>query len=147
METAVGRVEAVRDDRITVVVDSPVACRRCASGKGCGAGLLTGTERVRRIDVSAPPGMRLAVGDAVTLSLSPGHLLRAASIAYGLPLLTLVAAVGVSRLAGSGTSETAAIAAAIIGLVAGIVTSRRILGRRRACEHFVPAIDGRRTGH
>ena len=146
MESALGRVEAVRDGRITVVVDSPVACRRCAAGKGCGAGLLTGAERARRVDVCAPAGMRLAVGDTVTLSLSAGQLLRAATIAYGLPLLSLVAAAGAARLAGDGSSEKAAIVAAVIGLLAGIVTSRRILRRQRACEHFVPAIDSR-TGH
>jgi sigma-E factor negative regulatory protein RseC len=142
METVVGRVESVGDETVTVVVDSPVACQRCASGKGCGAGLLASGESLRRIDVASPPGMRFAIGDAVTLSISPRQLLRAASIAYGVPLASLVTGAGLAWLSGAGQGGPWAIGFAIAGLGTGIVVSRRLLRRDRVCEQFVPGLAG-----
>ena len=146
METAVGRVESVRDETITVVVEAPVACRRCSAGKGCGAGLLTGAESERRIEVTQPPGLRLDVGDVVLLSVSPRQLLRAASIAYGLPLIALVAGAGLAWLAGAGPSDLVALALTTAGLCVGLFLSRRLLSQDKACEHFVPSIEGRPGG-
>ena len=143
METAIGRVEAVSNQRITIVVDAPVACRRCASGKGCGAGLLTGLARERRIDVAQPQGMQCNPGDKVALAIAPGQLLRAAAIAYGIPLLALIAAAGLAALAGSTVSDGPAIALVLGGLFLGVVGSRYLLTRDRACEHYVPTIVGR----
>ena len=143
METASGRVEAVHNQQITILVATPVACRRCATGKGCGAGLLTGTERERRIDVALPPGMHLEPGDRVSLGIAPGQLLRAAGIAYGIPLIALVGAAGLAALAGRSPGDGPAIAMALAGLAIGVLISRRILARHRACEFYVPTIEER----
>ena len=144
METASGRVEAVHNQQITVVVTAPVACRRCAAGNGCGAGLLSGTERERRIDVALPQGMQLAPGDHVSLGIAPGQLLRAAGIAYGVPLLSLVGAAGLAALAGSTPGDGPAIAMALAGLGIGVLISRRILARARTCDGYVPTVEQRR---
>jgi len=140
METVVGRVESVRDGMLTVVVDAGVACPRCASGQGCGAGLLASSEGVRRIDVSQPPGMSVRVGDAVSLSISPRQLLRASFIAYGVPLISLVAGAGLARMVGAGQGGLLPVVIAVAGLGIGIIASRRLLRRDRACDRFVPAL-------
>ena len=143
METAAGRIESVRDGTMTVIVESPVVCRRCAAGKGCGAGLLTDVEQRRRIDVDIPAGMIPAVGETVSLAISPTQLLKAASIAYGLPLLALVIGAALASLLGIGADSPVAIGLALGGLLAGVMTSRRLLARDRACEHFVPSVERR----
>ena len=146
METAIGRVCSVGDGRITVVVDTPVACRRCASGNGCGAGLLSGPGKAKKIDVTVPPGMTPDVGDRVTLTLAPAQLLRAAAIAYGLPLLAMVVAAWLASFVAAGPDNLTAIGIVSVGLVAGFAASRRILGRDAACRQFTPVVDSRWGG-
>lgn len=143
METAIGRICSVDDGTITVVVDAPVACPRCAAGNGCGAGVLSGPPKPRRIDVAAPVGMNPVVGDFVTLTLSPTQLLRAAAIAYGLPLIALVVSAWLAWLSGFDPDSLVSIGIVAAGLAIGFVSSRRILLREAACEQFVPVIDGR----
>ena len=140
MESATGRVSSVDGERITLVVDAPAACRRCAAGKGCGAGLLGGSSASRSLDVDIPVGMKLGIGDEVTVTLSPRSLLRAAAFAYGLPLLSLVTAATIARLAGAGPNSLVAVAMVIAGLGAGIFGSRHILSQGAACDQFVPTI-------
>jgi len=140
MESVTGHVSSVDGDRITVQVDAPVACRRCAAGKGCGAGLLDGSSASRSLDVDVPVGVRLDIGDEVTLTLSPRKLLRAAVLAYGLPLASLVTAATIAWLAGAGPDSPVAVAMVIAGLTAGIFVSRYILNRGAACDQFVPTI-------
>lgn len=141
METAMGRVCSVGDGKITVVVDAPVACRRCASGNGCGAGLLAGPGKPKTIDVDVPPGMTPAVGDQVALTLGSVQLLRAASITYGLPLLAMVASAWLASWVAAGPNNLAAIGIVAAGLAAGFAASRKILGRDAACRQFIPVID------
>ena len=143
METAIGHVCSVDGGKITVVVESPVACRRCASGKGCGAGLLAGPGNSRRIDVIAPIGMKPVVGDAVTLTLAPSIVLRAAAIAYGLPLVSLVASAWLAWLVGAGPDSLLAIGIVAAGLTIGVAGSRHIMNRDATCKQFVPVIDRR----
>lgn len=135
-----GRVSSIGDGMITVVVDTPIACRRCASGKGCGAGLLAGPGKPKTIHVDVPPGMTPAVGDQVTLALAPIQLLRAASIAYGLPLLAMVASAWLASWVVDGPNNLAAIGIVSAGLAAGFAASRRILARDAACRHFIPVM-------
>ena len=146
MESAIGHIVSMRDETVTVVVDSPVACRRCAAGNGCGAGILAGLEQTHHIDIARPLGSQFEIGDPVSLCIAPSALLRAALIAYGLPLLALVAGSGVSWMFGMGLDDHVAVGTAITCLLLGIMASRRILADDRACAHFVPAIVVRKRG-
>lgn len=146
METAIGHVCSMDGGRITVVVDAPVACRRCASGKGCGAGLLAGSAKSRRIDVIAPAGITFEIGDVVTLTLAPAQLLRAALIAYGLPLVALVGSAWLASGVAGGQDNPAAIGIVLAGMALGFLASRRILDRDASCRQFVPAIESRVVG-
>jgi sigma-E factor negative regulatory protein RseC len=142
METVIGKVSSVRGRLAIVVVDSPIACQRCASGKGCGAGLLTGTDKPRQIEISVPPGMNLAAGANVRLTMAPGDLLRAAFIAYGLPLVSMLALTGATRAWLGALDDLPAVLVAVAGLSAGLVAGRHLLKKEATCRHFVPVIDG-----
>jgi len=145
METATGRISALRGLDATVEVDSPVACQRCAEGRGCGAGIFQAAEQSREISVRIPADMKVREGDIVDLKIGPRFLLRAAALAYGLPLVTMVLLPGLAWLIMGTTPDSVGISLAIAGLAAGLFAGRYILRRESICEQFIPAI-GRNPG-
>lgn len=114
-------VLAVRADSARVRVQGAPACARCAAGRGCGAGLGK-APRPREIDVRLAPGLAVDPGDTVRLVLEPALLLRAAWVAYGLPLAGLAAAVAAAGVAGAG--DLLQVCAGAAGLAAGILLGR-----------------------
>lgn len=145
METASGRISALTDLVATVEVDSPLACQRCAEGRGCGAGIFQAAEQSRQIKVRIPADMTVRQGDIIELTIGPKYLLRAAMLAYGLPLVSTVLLPGLAWLIMGNIPDSIGIALAVAGLAAGLVVGRRILQRESICEQFVPAI-GRSAG-
>ncbi|HNP65670.1 MAG TPA: SoxR reducing system RseC family protein, partial [Woeseiaceae bacterium] len=90
MQSPHGRIISIDSDhaeKVVVEVEAAVACRRCAQGKGCGAGLIGGPSQLRQVSALLVEGLKVQRGDSVSLELAPGNLLRAASIVYGLPLV------------------------------------------------------------
>ena len=111
-------VSAVQGAVVIIDVTAPVACQRCADGRGCGAGLLGADDGPRQVRLKAPQGMTLRAGDRVRLVIAPRQLLRAAWLAYGLPLSGLVLSVAIAVAVG----VTDELTAGVVGL-AGIVTA------------------------
>ena len=72
--------------RVLVEVFASFRCARCASGKGCGAGLLGDDGSPRRVEALLGDLPDLRAGDKVVLDLAPQDLLRASALVYGLPL-------------------------------------------------------------
>lgn len=134
-ECTIGTVLAAGPGTATVAVEAAVACERCAAGRGCGAAM-PGGRRSSRLQVSVPRHLDLRPGDTVKLGLESAVLLRAAWLAYGLPLTAMVAAVA----AGSATtgSEAGAVAFGIAGLLAGAALARRLLLKERGVRRFMP---------
>ena len=143
MDSPVGRIVSIADGRATVSVDTAAICARCAAGKGCGAGLLTGGNRLRLIDVRLTPGMQLKAGDEVQLTLAPSHLLRAAVLAYGLPLGGLIVALGIAWYLNQSLDDRIAVVLAIVGLVAGVLIGRHFLNKDGCLRNLVPDISTR----
>jgi positive regulator of sigma E activity len=141
MESESGLVIAVSGDTATVEVTSQIACRRCASGTGCGAGLLN-TGRPRAIDVKIPQGSKLTRGDSVTLVVDSRQLLQAALFAYGLPLAGLLLFAGLATLLWPGAGDAVSAGAGLAGLVGGAIISRWRLGRNASttCARFRPVV-------
>ena len=81
----------------------------------------------------------------IELTIGPKFLLRAAILAYGLPLLGMVMLPGLAWLLSGNTSDSVGIALAAAGVVAGLFIGRQILQSESICEQFVPAI-GRGPG-
>lgn len=127
-------VIANSDDRVWLRAES-LGCARCRSGVGCGAGIFSSTSRHARfsIDLSATAadgaGRQLRSGQDVTVSLPNGRLLQAALLAYGMPLLGVLAGAWLGGLASTNNNDQPAIVLAGVGLFAGFIVGR--LGARR----------------
>ena len=142
MESPVGKIVSIDDGKATVEVERTAACPRCASGKGCGAGLLSGSTRPALLEVSMPLRQQFSEGDEVRLILEPTHLLRATILVYGLPLLGIVVMLILGWSMMRPLSDPQAIAFAVAGLAAGLVVGRWQLNRQECLKHFVPKISG-----
>lgn len=132
-----GTVVATGPGTATVSVEAAVACARCAAGRGCGAGLLQ-RGKAKVLEVSVAEGLELDVGDRVRLDLAPDRLLRAAWLAYGLPLLSMVVATALAALVLAPGSDLAMVAFGGLGLAAGVLAGRRKLGGSGCARHLTP---------
>src|SRR4051794_4144843 len=77
------------------------SCGSCASAAACGAkGIGTAASKLesRRFRLAVPAD--IAVGDRVVVGIANDALVKGALVAYGLPLLTLLAAGIVAQAAG-----------------------------------------------
>ncbi len=143
MESPVGRIVSLADGHATVSVDAAAICARCAAGKGCGAGLLTGSNRSRLIEVQLSPGLGLNAGDEVKLDLAPANLLRAAFLAYGLPLGGIIIALAVAGSFDRTLDDQLAVVLAVGGLVGGVLLGRYYLNKDGCLKNLVPTISER----
>ena len=144
MDQPVGTVLSVSDHSAVVRVRGPV-CARCASGKGCGAGLVGSSRAPLRVEAAIADGVTVRVGERVVLGLEDGRLLRAAGYLYGLPLAGLLAASGLAFLAGID-SDALVVAFALSGLAAGATLGRTLVRRDACVRRLMPTIDAKVTG-
>ncbi len=145
MDRASGKILSISANTATVSVVA-TGCPRCAAGKGCGAGLLTGSEGSTQVDIQLPTGHVYRTGEAVTLTIASSSLLRAALLAYGLPLAGIVLALTTGWLVMAPLSDFAAVMIALAGLLAGFYGGRRQLRKDAWCKQFVPSIDPQADG-
>jgi sigma-E factor negative regulatory protein RseC len=136
--TVVSLVSNAGDMQATIDVDVTTTCPRCASGKGCGAGILAAGSGVRRIQVLVDPNLGLEEGDVVNLTLAPQNVLRAALIVYGLPMAGAIIGVGIAYTLSLG--DTGAALAALTGLATGMLSGRWRLRQTSCLRQFVPKI-------
>lgn len=142
MENPRGRVIAIERTetprRALVEVDASVSCKRCAEGKGCGAGLLGAKTGQRRVDAIIDGGLVVSEGDEVRIELAPSNLLQASMIVYGFPLTGAVAGATISYFLGLG--ELFAAATALGGIVVGLLVARWRLREAHCLRRFTPTI-------
>jgi sigma-E factor negative regulatory protein RseC len=145
MDNPTGKIHSLVADndgvRAIVEVDVGQSCPRCAAGKGCGAGLFAGDNRMRRVEAMVSEHLTLAKGDDVEISLASSNLLVAALIVYGIPLFGAISAAAIAYLFQLG--DAAAASAALLGLVAGLLVGRWSLSRKECLANFVPYIEKR----
>jgi sigma-E factor negative regulatory protein RseC len=145
MDNPRGRVVSLSNGaegaRAIVSVEVESACPRCAAGKGCGAGLVTGAGRNREVEATIRVGLDIGENDIVEISLEPHHLLRAAAIVYGLPMLGAVGAAAIAYALSLG--DAAAALAALAGLACGLAVSRWRLQQTSCLRRFVPSVQAR----
>jgi len=148
MDNPTGTIHSLVTDsrgrRAIVDVDVASACPRCAAGKGCGAGLLTGSNSVRRVEATVSNDIALAAGDSVEIALASANLLQAAVIVYGLPLAGGIGFAGLAYLFALG--DAAAALAAVAGLALGLLLSRWYLRKGACIDDLVPHIEQRLPG-
>lgn len=142
MDSPVGKIVSIEGGKAMVAVERKAACPRCASGKGCGAGLLSGSTDPALLEVSVASRQQYREGDKVRLTLEPSHLLHATLLVYGLPLLGIVVLLGLGWSLMRPLSDAQAIAFAAGGLAAGLLAGRWQLSRRECLKRFAPRITG-----
>ncbi|MCB1844245.1 MAG: SoxR reducing system RseC family protein [Halioglobus sp.] len=142
MNTPVAKVIAVDGEQLTLVVDAPIACARCATGKGCGAGLLGQSSASRQFELRRPAGMPLRAGDSVVLSMHPERLLQATLLVYGLPLTAMLVAPLLASAFFGPMADWKLTAASLAGLVLAALAGRRLLAEDRCIDRLVPTISG-----
>ena len=116
-------------------------CARCASGKGCGAGIGEMDGRPRRVNAVIPARYEIEVGDNVRIALAPDRVLAAALIVYGMPLAGGVVGAVAGYLAGLG--DAGAATSALAGLAVGAILGRARLRRDRSLRRLTPTIVAR----
>ena len=123
-------------------MDRAAVCARCAAGRGCGAGLLGARRKPAVIEAEIAEGISLRPGDRVRLEFVPAELLRAAWLAYGLPLTGLVGAALLATRVAPG-NELAAVACAALGLLAGAAYGCRSLRLNGCVSRCLPVVSER----
>ncbi|MDH4054650.1 MAG: SoxR reducing system RseC family protein [Gammaproteobacteria bacterium] len=145
MQNPEGKVVSVSDDALGTVaiveVTAEIACERCRSGKGCGAGLLGRQAAEKQVKARVAFDLDIHRGDRVTVSLEPQHLLRAAGIVYGYPLLGGLLAAVIALFLGLGDVMAALVA--LTGLLAGIGFARIHVQNNRCLKQFTPVVVSR----
>ena len=142
MDSPVGKIVSIGNGSATVEVERIAACARCAAGKGCGAGLLSGSTKAATLEVSLSSHSQFSEGDEVTLKLEPAHLLRATILVYGLPLAGMVLGLSAGWLVSRPLADGVAVACAVAGLAAGFIAGRWQLNRNHCLKQFIPKIEG-----
>lgn len=94
------------------------------------------------MQIEIPDGMSVRQRDTIDLQIGSGYLLRAALLAYGLPLITTLVALILLQSSGFGTRDAIGIVAALAGLLGGLAIGRAFLRRESICDQFVPSIGG-----
>lgn len=109
------------DIALVEAASAGTACGRCNQVETCTSGQLTQTLRSRMYRL--PNHIGAAVGDHVVVSVAEGAVLRAALLAYLLPLLLMLtgAAIGTVTM----HDDVVALAGAGIGLLVGLGLLRR----------------------
>jgi sigma-E factor negative regulatory protein RseC len=132
------------DYKVVVAVDAAVNCERCASGKGCGAGLFAKKSGKQQVEASVASDLGVKPGDFVSIVMQPTNILRAAIIVYGYPLIAALLAASVAY--GLGLNDIAAAAAALLGLASGISIARVRLKSAKCLREFTPTVVERLRG-
>ncbi|NLI89751.1 MAG: SoxR reducing system RseC family protein [Epulopiscium sp.] len=97
----IGKVDSIKNDNIFVKVIREEACAHC---KMCTTGINEGKECI----IEAVNKCNAKVGDVVEIDVQPNYFLRATAIMYGIPLIVLFLAIGISL----GVLESKGVAAA-----------------------------------
>ncbi len=147
-QESIVRVVAVEADRAWLEPEQGTSCGGCASAAACGAkgiGTLASRLEARRYAIgrasASGAGIDLAdlsVGDRLVVAIDAGALLKAAGLAYGLPLAAaLAAAIVAQEMTGS---DGMALLAAVAGLAAGLGVMKRAAARMAARGALQPRL-------
>ena len=145
MMQARATVLRVEDGQVLLrLEDRPGGCGRCDEPGGCRSTRLAEIFKSSGEVVRLPDSLGLHVGDGVTISVPEGAPLRAALLAYVLPLgLMLVLGALALVVQPFATSDANVLTGVVAGLVGGVWLGRRIMrsGRWPALELTLEAAE------
>ncbi len=133
-------VKAIADGEAIVEVPQE-GCGRCHEKGGCGgqhlSQMLCSTQKTYRVRNFAG----VEVGDTVTVSIAGGAVRRSANLAYGLPVLAIIA----GAMAGTAIAgDSGAILGGGLGALLAWIYARRVLRSVAGSVDFEPRIVARR---
>jgi len=134
-----GRVIAVNGNEVWIETIRTSSCSACSARSGCGQGLLAKVKDGTRSYIQLRTDLQLAVDDEVILGLPEQAFIRSSFLAYGLPMLMLIAAVLIADMA-FALAEPWIILSALLGLAGGFVVVRLISQMSVARADFQPVI-------
>jgi sigma-E factor negative regulatory protein RseC len=144
MPTETARVVAVEADALWVETVHRGTCGSCAAKKGCGHALLDRGLDSRRGHIRILPGTLAVsgfkVGDQVRIEIPDEIILRASLIAYGLPLLGMLAGALAAVNGLPGNADVVAVFGAATGLLLGYALVRRHGSRHCRDPAFQPVL-------
>ncbi len=136
---AEARVLRVDGDHAVVELTGRSGCGRCHETGGCGGSTVIGQmfgPRPKAFRI--PNGIGAKPGDAVSVELGEGSLLRVALMAYLLPVLLLVLGAFTSMALFPAAADLAAAVGGAIGFGLAVLAVARFQARRR--HSLVPAL-------
>ena len=107
-----GRVVSVSQDSLTVEIVSSSACSSCKAASMCSMSEST----TKSVTVRLLPGEKYAAGEEVEVLLSPSMGLKAALLAYFLPVVLLIAVCVPLSFAGYGALLSGGVGLAAMAL-------------------------------
>jgi sigma-E factor negative regulatory protein RseC len=142
-----GEIIASEGGIATMRPGSRAGCARCAAGEGCGGGLNAWmlADRLDLIECRYEGAVPRA-GETVTVEIDETSLLAAASLAYGLPLVSMVLtavlanAFATWQAVGSIGLELSGILGAIVGLLLGGLLANHLARRGRTAARLIPTL-------
>ncbi len=121
------RVVEAENGVIWLQPEQTTTCGACASAGQCSKGIGSLAKRVEARRFSIANQNEFVVGERIVVGVAPQILVKAALMAYGLPLATALAAAGIAQAFFGG--DLATMAAAGGGLAGGLLMAR--FGARR----------------
>ncbi|MGM9741362.1 MAG: SoxR reducing system RseC family protein [Candidatus Cryptobacteroides sp.] len=107
-----GRVVSVSQDSLTVEIVSSSACSSCKAASMCAMSEST----TKTVDVRPVPGEKYIAGEEVEVLLSPSMGLKAALLAYFLPVVLLIAVCVPLSFAGYGALLSGGVGLAVMAI-------------------------------
>lgn len=135
MMTERARVVAVDAEACWVEVIASSGCGACASGQGCGGGVIARLrgQRLQHLRVELSGALSPSVDDTVEIGVREHGLLRASVLAYVVPLAGLLAgAVLGERLAAAAVAQACSMAGAAAGFVFASFAARAVARHPRS---------------
>ena len=122
-------VRGVEAGHARLACESSPGCGLCGEAGGCGTRLFgSSATRALHLPRDVPGAADLTPGDRIILSVTDGALVRAAALAYLLPVAGLLGGAVLARFAGAAESMAPVLATA--GALLGVWLGRRLGARR-----------------
>ena len=151
MATETARVVALEPDALWLETIQRSTCGGCAAQDSCGhsrPGGDVGRRRGRiRVSAGATAVAQYKLDDQVLIEFPDDTILRGAAVAYGLPLLGLLAGALAGARGFGGTADVAVAIGAAIGLVLGFALVGRHSARHRGDPALQPVLKGPELRH
>jgi len=125
----IGTVKTKKGEVLKVCFERPEGCAGC---KGCEQGLMSKNELLTVFG-------KADVGDTVRVRIPENKTLRAALMAYGLPLVLLLA--GLFIASNAGLSDGLTLLCSVAGLVLGYGISKLIEAKLRTVGDWCPVVE------